>query len=174
MSEKKEHYFIAYLQSLVEKDDRGALASLRRGLGQKPGSTPEMYRYIVPLLPKNPKLRQEESFYLIAALFASHPKSTPKGSNDNLGNHLAKIRSKDNEGALERRFTALLSAHPDDLPDYLRQTISLLKSKEVPVNWSELLYNLQSWSHSEYGDRVRKNWATAFWGYRKTSSETEE
>jgi len=171
MSEKKEHYFIIYLQSLVEKDDRGALASLRRGLGQKPGSTPEMYRYIVPLLPKEPYRSQEEAFYLIAALFASHPKSTNKG---NLGNHLAVARTEGNEQALERRFTALLSAHPDDLPDYLRQTISLLKSKEVPVNWSELLYNLQSWSHPEYGDRVRKNWATAFWGYRQTSANEDE
>jgi CRISPR system Cascade subunit CasB len=171
MSEKKEHYFIAYLQSLVEKDDRGALASLRRGLGQKPGSAPEMYRYIVPLLPENPPPWQEKAFYLIAALFASHPKLTNKG---NLGTHLAIARAEGNEDALERRFTALLSAHPDDLPDYLRQTISLLKSKEVAVNWSELFYNLQSWSHPEYGDRVRKSWATAFWGYRKTSSEEDE
>lgn len=171
MSENKEHYFITYLQSLVEKDDRGALASLRRGLGQKPGSAPEMYRYVVPLLPENTPPWQEKAFYLIAALFASHPKSTDNG---NLGAHLAKILTKDNNDALERRFTALLSAHPDDLPDYLRQTISLLKSKEVHVNWSELLYNLQSWSHPEYGDIVRKSWATSFWGYRKTSSEQEE
>lgn len=170
MSEKKEHYFITYLQSLVEKDDRGALASLRRGLGQDPGSTPEMYRYVVPLLPENPPPWQEKSFYLIAALFASHPKITNKG---NLGNHLANARSEGNEEALERRFTALLSAHPDDLPDYLRQTISLLKSnqKEIPINWNQLLSDLQWWSHPEYGDRVRKNWATAFWGYRQTSSE---
>ncbi len=168
MSEKKEHYFITYLKSLVEKDDRGALASLRRGLGQPPGITPEMYRYVIPYLPENPPKWQEQSFYLIAALFASHPKSTNKG---NLGNHLANARTEGNEQALERRFTALLSAHPDDLPDYLRQTISLLKSKEVPVNWSELLYNLQSWSHPKYGDVVRKKWAIGFWGYRSSEKE---
>ena len=151
-----------------EKDDRGALASLRRGLGQEPGTAPEMYRYVVPLLPENPPPWKEISFYLIAALFASHPKSTNKG---NLGNHLASARADGNEEALERRFTALLSAHPDDLPDYLRQTISLLKSKEVPVNWNQLLSDLQWWSHSEYGNSVRKRWATSFWGYHKSSSE---
>jgi len=168
MSEKKEHYFIIYLKSLVEKDDRGALASLRRGLGQKPGAAPEMYRYVIPHLPKNLSEWQEESYYLIAALFASHPLSTDKG---NLGDHLAKIRTKDNETALERRFTALLSAHLDDLPDYLRQTISLLKSKEIPVNWNQMLNDLQWWSHPEYGDRVRKRWATAFWGSRQASAD---
>ena len=169
MSEKKEHYFITYLKSLVEKDDRGALASLRRGLGQVPGTVPEMYRYVIPLLPENPPRWQEKSFYLIASLFASHPVWTSKG---NLGNHLAKARNDNNEGALERRFTALLSAHPDDLPDYLRQTISLLKSnqKEIPINWNQLLSDLQWWSHPEYGDRVRKNWATSFWGYQKEAT----
>lgn len=171
MSETKEHYFITYLQSFVDRDDLGALASLRRGLGKKPGATPAMYRYIVPLLPENPPPWQEKSFYLLAALFAAHPMSTKQG---NLGNHLARARSDNNEDALERRFTALLSAHPDDLPNYLRQTISLLKSEEVPVNWDQLLKDLQWWSHPEYGDRIRKRWATSFWGYRQTLSEKDE
>ena len=165
MSEKDEHYLIRYLKSLADKDDRAALAALRRGLGKAPGTEPEMYRYIVPLLPENAYQNQERAFYLIASLFASHPASISKG---NLGNHLAQARGENNAAALERRFTALLSAHPDDLPDYLRQTISLLKSKDVPVNWDQLLQDLLWWN-----DKTRKRWATAFWGYR-TSSDDEE
>ena len=42
-----EHGFVTYLQSLAEKDDRGALAALRRGLGQSPGSVPDTFRYVV-------------------------------------------------------------------------------------------------------------------------------
>ena len=163
MSEKEEHYFIRYLKSLVEKDDRAALAALRRGLGKPPGTEPEMYRYIVPLLPENPPPWQEKAFYLIASLFASHPVSAAKG---NLGNHLAQARGENNADALERRFTALLSAHPDDLPNYLRQTISLLKSKDVPVNWDQLLNDVMWWN-----DNTRKRWATSFWGYRAASEE---
>jgi len=172
MSEKEEHYFISYLKSLVEKDDRAALAALRRGLGKRPGAEPEMYRYIVPLLPENSSPWQENAFYLIASLFASHPVSTAKG---NLGNHLAQARGENNQDALERRFTALLSAHPDDLSNYLRQTIGLLKSQKetVPVNWDRLLKDVQWWSHPEYGDQVRKRWATSFWGYRASSDEEE-
>ncbi len=165
MSEKEEHYLIRYLKSLVEKDDRAALAALRRGLGKAPGTEPEMYRYIVPLLPENAYPNQERAFYLIASLFASHPVSAPKG---NLGNHLAQARGENNADALERRFTALLSAHSDDLPNYLRQTISLLKSQDVPVNWNQLLKDLLWWN-----DKARKSWATAFWGYRQTSSEED-
>jgi hypothetical protein len=92
----------------------------------------------------------------------------------NLGNHLAKARAEGNEDALERRFTALLSAHPDDLPDYLRQTISILKSKEIPINWNQLFSDVQWWSHPDYGDRVKKRWATAFWGTRQSSLEEDE
>lgn len=166
MSENKEHYFISYLKSLAEKDDRAALAALRRGLGKEPGTEPEMYRYIIPFLPENVYPAQEKAFYLIAALFASHPASTSKG---NLGNHLAQARGENNADALERRFTALLSAHPDDLPNYLRQTISLLKSKDVPVNWDQLLRDMLWWN-----DQTRKRWATAFWGYRNETEKPPE
>ena len=40
--------FIAYLHSLREERNLGALAVLRRGLGRPVGAVPEMFRYIVP------------------------------------------------------------------------------------------------------------------------------
>ena len=64
--------------------------------------------------------------------------------------------------AIERRFVALLAAHPDDLALYLRQAISYLRSKEVPVNWQQLLVDLQAWSHPD--QYVQKRWVRAFWG----------
>lgn len=170
MSEK-EHSFVTYLQALKESDQRGALADLRRGLGQEPGTAPQMYRYVIPRLPSNPPKWVETSYYLVAALFASHTESTDQG---NFGAHMADARADGNDEALERRFTALLSAHPDDLPNYLRQSVSLLKSKDIPVNWSRLLTDLQQWGSPERGDYVRKSWATSFWGYRKAEPEENE
>jgi len=35
--------FVAYLQGLQVCEDRAALAALRRGLGQPPGTEPHMY-----------------------------------------------------------------------------------------------------------------------------------
>ncbi len=163
MSESSVHPFIAHLQSLAEGDDRAPLAHLRRGLGRPPGTTPEMFRYVVPWLPESPYPDQEAAYYLTASLFAMHPVSTEHG---NMGDHMSAARDGKNEDALERRFTALLSAHPDDLPDYLRQAVSFLKSKEIAINWDQLFRDLQYWGHPEYGDRVRKSWATAFWRYR--------
>lgn len=160
-----ENPFINFLQSLAESQDRGALASLRRGLGQPPGTAAEMFRYVVPYLPPHPSRAQEAAYYLVASLFALHPQAGGRG---NMGDHLAQTRTEGGGDALERRFTALLAAHPDDLPFYLRQAVSYLKSREVPVNWNQLFKDLLAWDHP---DRyVQKAWANAFWGAHPSTS----
>ena len=160
MTEQTIH-FIEHLQGLAKSENRGALAALRRGLGQPPGTTAEMFRYIVPHLPKARK--QEMACYLIAPLFALHPQP---GGVGNFGTHLRKCDPDGkNSDALERRFTALLSAHADDLPGYLRQAVSFLKSKDIPINWSQLFWDLQDWDEKREDprDSIQKQWASAFW-----------
>ena len=56
---EKRNNFITYLEELRDREDRGALAALRRGLGQPPGSAVEMYRYVVPWLPARTTRRRE-------------------------------------------------------------------------------------------------------------------
>ena len=149
--------FVDHLLGLSE--DRGALAALRRGLGQPPGAAPDMYRYVVPWL--GPERRPEDDdYFILAALFAMHPSSTRDG---NMGAHFARAKAQDpnQEAAIERRFAALLAAHPDDLPFYLRQAVSFLRSKEIPINWHELMADLRYWDHPKR--RVQQKWARAFW-----------
>lgn len=167
MSEPKTtHPFVEYLQTLVE--DRGALAALRRGLGRPAGHAPEMYPYIIPRLHGRMSRLEEEAHFLVASLFAFHAASTTQG---NLGDHLAAtIRNEKARQAIERRFVALLNAHPEDLGQLLRHTISFLKSQEQPVNWSQLLLDLCAWNHP---DRlVQRRWARAFWS-RPIAGEEE-
>lgn len=64
--------------------------------------------------------------------------------------------------AIERRFTAVLRSHPHDFPFYLRQAVSYLKSKEIAVNWHQLLRDILAWSHPDH--YVQKRWAHGFWG----------
>jgi CRISPR system Cascade subunit CasB len=165
MSNQEGHPFIRYLQKLADGQERGALASLRRGLGQPPGTVADMYRYVEPFLGQERSSLKESAFYLVAALFALHPKSSKPTEKENMGAHM---RACDPEGknsnALERRFTALLAAHPDDLPDYLRQAVSFLKSKDIPINWNRLIWDLQKWNDEDR--RIQKEWARSFWGGR--------
>lgn len=163
--ERENHPFVEYLESL--RDDRAALAALRRGLGQPSGTVASMYPYVVRWLGDDTPPWQEAAYYLIAALFAYHP---AEGGTGNMGHHFARARDpKGDNTAIERRFTALLAAHPDDLDFYLRQAVSFLKSKEVPVNWHQLLSDMLAWSHpARY---VQKQWANAFWGRARSDAE---
>lgn len=157
--------FITYLESL--REDRGALAALRRGLGQPLGQAREMYPYVVRWLPPQASSQREAAFYLVAALFAYH--SDP-GGNGNAGQAFRRALSPDSDSsAIERRFTALLTAHQDDLPFYLRQAIGFLKSKDVPVDWHQLLTDVLGWGHP--AGYVQKQWARAFWGRPDTEDQ---
>ena len=158
--------FVEYLENLRDLTDasrsRAAMAELRRGLGQPLGTVYEMYAYIVPFLPNEANKTREDAYFLIAALFAYHP---DPGGAGNMGSHFASAREQESDAtAIERRFTALLAAHGEDLHYHLRQAIGFLRSRQtpVPVNWHKLFADLLNWSHpSGY---VQKEWARAFWG----------
>ena len=152
--------YITYLERLHddERNGRAALAALRRGLGQPPGAAPEASRYVQPALAADAPAYLEDAYYLVGSLFALHPQSVAVG---NIGTHLRGIKRGDEDDAVERRFVALLSAHNDDLPDHLRQAISLLKSKDAPVNWQQLLHDVLAWGHPD--SYIQKRWARSFW-----------
>lgn len=172
-----EQEFIKYLESLVNNKDRGAIANLRRGLGKPPGSVPQMDRYVLKFVSEDSRVEQEEPYYLVAALFGFWHQGKDKVISDpppNLGSSLRSLVNSEAgsgnrdevEKRIEKRLVALLNCHRDDLPEHLRQIVSLLKSKDVPINWAQLLSDIKHW---EWDDRtVQKAWARAFWiGSRK-------
>jgi CRISPR system Cascade subunit CasB len=169
----KPNPFIQYLEE--HRDDRAMLAALRRGVGKPPGAVPEVSKYVQRRLAEDAPAYLEEAYYLIAPLFALHP--APGGVGD-MGAHFAALYEPDEEPppSVERRFMLLLSAHPDDLADYLRQAVRLLKSKdkEVPVNWQQLLRDVLAWKSPDERRRVQvqRRWARKFWRSRGKSGPT--
>jgi CRISPR system Cascade subunit CasB len=141
------------------------LAALRRGLGQQPGETIELYPYVVPYVQGLRYTSDENAYYIIASLVGLYPTLSWQRSDEkqsiNLGASLA-LLTGDSGDSLERRFVALLNAHADDLPEHLRQAISLLKSKDKPVHWLRLLLDLKQWDREDR--RVQRLWAKGFWG----------
>ena len=163
MTETKAHPFISYLQQRA--DDRAMLAALRRGLGVAPGEAPDMFPYVVPFV----KDWNEDDIYLIAALFALHPAS---GGSGNMGDHMrAHARGAGDDEATERRFVQLLRMRRDTLEPRLRQQISILKSKDISVNWHQLIRDLGYWEHPERF--VQRRWAGAFWGYSQSEADSD-
>jgi CRISPR type I-E-associated protein CasB/Cse2 len=100
--------------------------------------------------------------YIIGSLFALHNVHADSG---NIGRHFRAMgkQGEDPPANVERRFLALLASDKDELPDALRQAVTLLKSKSVPVNWFQLAHDVQRWQFDEGRDQVRKNWSRSFW-----------
>lgn len=155
----RQKTFIGYLRSLAkeDKEDPGALADLRSGLGKEPGEMARVHKHVVPYLPE--KSYDDRWYYVIAMLFGLFPEQRGGYS---LGAAFRLLRS--NSDSMEARFVALLNAHPDDLDDHLRHALSLLKANEQPLDWFRLLDDLLQWDHPER--HVQLKWARDF--YRKT------
>jgi CRISPR system Cascade subunit CasB len=167
----REERFVEYLEELERNEDRAALAALRRSLGKNPGEAAEAHRYVLPF---NPPVREELAYYLVGGLFALHPQSWHRDEGDrgwtNLGASFARLGSEVDSKSIEKRFVALLNCHEDDLAEHLRHAVSLLRSKEIRVDWLQLLKDLRSWNHP---DRfVQLGWARAFWGHADEQTQT--
>ena len=162
---RPEERFVAYLQRLVDAEDRAPLASLRRGLGKPPGEAAEALRYVLPRIPQKGSLWDEDAYFLVGTLFALHQINWPSIDDStqatSLGASFERLARKVESDSIEKRFVALLNCHQDDLPTHLRHAVSLLKSKEIPIDWARLLRDVRGWNHP---DRyVQRNWARAFW-----------
>lgn len=187
-SVSREWSFIKQLRELAEQENRAALAALRRGLGRPPGLAPETYPYVVPYLADKPRPREEAAYFLTAMLFAlwhQGKQATPNQTTPNettpssvqpsptppdFGASLAELRARQAHergqaveagDSLERRFVALLSSEWNDLPYQLRQLVNLLRTREVPIDWEQLLRDLQRWD--DPNRQVQRHWARSFW-----------
>lgn len=173
----EERAFAKHLKQLLENESdpsaaRAAMAHLRRGLGKPPGMAPEMDRYILPVLPPAANARVEEAYYTVASLFAywhqgrdkvdERPPATIGASLRTLVNKEEDAQKRENlEKSIEKRLTALLNCHRDNLPEHLRHIVALLKTKEVPLDWAQLLRDINGWDQDSR--IVQHSWAKGFW-----------
>lgn len=70
-------------------------------------------------------------------------------------------QSGDDAQGMERRVVALLNAESDQLPTVLRHAVSLLRGSEIPVDWEQLIRDLNQWEETDRS--VQKRWARVWW-----------
>jgi CRISPR system Cascade subunit CasB len=157
---------VSALIELVEKNDRAALATLRRGLGKEPAHVVEMYPLVDRYVPKGCSQWDEATYYIVASLFALHQEhwqiNDQSQQQTNFGASFRRLDTMAPGTSIERRFVALLNADRDELQTHLHQAVGLMKAYEVPIDWVRLLWDIQRWGGD---DRiVQRAWARAFWG----------
>lgn len=166
MTNTSDHVFVAFLERLRESKERAKLAALRRALGKEPLAAPEAWPIVMPFVPERAGERIERVYFLVAALFALHPKSWPRPDEGDrrrrdFGASMRLLAERRPGGGVDRRFAALLAADDADLGEHLRHAVSLLKSDDVPIDWKHLISDLKEWNY-ERRDAQRR-WARSFW-----------
>jgi CRISPR system Cascade subunit CasB len=151
-----KHPLVAMLERIYADDDRAKLAALRQGL--TPATEASVYPFVAPFFPSPPRPWIERAYILVAALFALHPGDAGL----TIGAALRRVLDYTESESVELRFAALLNAHVDDLGDHLRHAVSLARSKDVPIDWNDVLYGVLGWEHEDR--RVQRSWARDFWG----------
>lgn len=168
-----------------QQHDRASLAALRRGLGARDGWDPNAAQVVYRLLPDlpttwkngNPKSpealqAQEQPYFEVAALFALHPVVAPRTGR--YGRPFTSAlqalvqeevrggkQDKDVRAPLNRRVSALIDAHRDDVMVHLRHFVQRLDGTGIPVDWAQLIDDLDNWTRPDR--RVQRRWARAWW-----------
>ena len=170
-SERYER-FINHLRSLATpgKEDRAALARLRRCAGKGPEEAIDAYPLILPWLPTlYPD--EEDAVMLVGTLFAWHPAA---GGDGNLGATLRRLASRSNGDlppGFQRRFESVLETSVHELPVRLRHLVSLLAREGEPIDWMQLLLDIRRWNHPDRW--VQRAWARSFYAGRMAAADTD-
>lgn len=140
-------------------ESRQALARLRRGFSG-PRQQAEAYNIVFA---HDPPESEQEVWLLVAGLFALHPQ--PRRHARSLGASMGKLATL-RGSSVTRRFTQLLARDRDALAHQLRQTIRLLDTENVPVDYDQLLDDLVVLLGDRYRDddaqRIRLRWAREY------------
>lgn len=160
---------LEHLHGLVEREQRGALAQLRRGLKRPPGEACELWPHVIPFVPK--QKRDLAPYFLVAALFGEHPPTPEDLRTGRVGERLGKVMRRldptHSIPSLERRFVALLGAREQELPFHLTAAVRLAKagskdgSGPILIDYGQLLKDVRHWSSPERWTQYA--WARDFW-----------
>jgi len=161
---RREEAFVEYLYSLSERGRRRELAALRRGLSAPPGTVSACYPVVAPWT-RGLNSRKERLFYLVASLYALHPQH----GSGSLGNTARRMASAGAEEATERRLLALLDADDEALPHDLRQFVGLARTREVGIDYLNLLDDLLAWNAPSRF--VQRRWAADFYAPERKDHE---
>lgn len=153
------HPFVESLYALAKRQDRAALAELRRSITAPMAAM----RYVVPFLRKDASEREHRALLLVGQLFALHPAP----GNRSLAGAMRMLSEQSD--SVQLRFRALLDSDGEDLPVHLRHAISLARGKEIAIDYDNLLVTILNWDKAN--KRAQRAWAHDFWGQSSHDSQ---
>ena len=171
--------FVSHLRGLLHprnREGRRTLGALRRSAGKNPGTVTDPYFVVNGFLHPDFNEWDENVFYVTGALFAlRHQQLGDPGRPQRYSNFGKSYRqlAKTNEDLprIERRFTALLNSHHEDLHHHLRHAVGRMRVEGVEIDWVRLIKDLRYWSNHDR--TVQRAWARGFWGRLEQPDEEQ-
>ncbi len=147
--------FFSHLEKRADSDN-AVVATLRRSLSFEPGTDARTFPYIEPFI-GNTSVAKRQLIYLIAGLWAQTARRS-SGKPLSIAAAMRKVATND---SVSQRFTRLLDSDVEELRWRLRQTLNLIASKRIAINWPQLLDDVLGWQWSSRSVQIR--WAREFW-----------
>ncbi|MHA1269853.1 MAG: type I-E CRISPR-associated protein Cse2/CasB [Candidatus Helarchaeota archaeon] len=172
--EKFDKEFIENLRN----SERSDIAILKRACGKNLENAKKAIYIFYKKLPGVVKYRPNEEIYFLVATLYGFNKYSFIGD---FGSTMRRVKIKTDTESIDSRFAALLDSDFDivnniyyggsGLSFRLRQCIRLADSKEIGVDWYELLKDLKNWDHPD--NFVKKKWARSYFfeGIRQNKIE---
>lgn len=167
---------------------RAQLATLRRGVGRKPGDMPDLWGLLFADMPEEMMSRTAEptaaewAAYTALTLYATHQQGTEINRQNmhtgqetgRLGKAVARlVKNADDRERIARRFNAFATASDmTEAAHHLRGLIQLLRAEEIPLNYIRLAGDLYHFQNPEYAPDVRLSWGQDF--YWRKPDETDD
>ena len=169
---------------------RTQLATLRRGVGRKPGDMPDLWGLLFADMPEEMMSRTAEptaaewAAYTALTLYATHQQGTEINRQNmhtgqdagRLGKAVARlVKNADDRERIARRFNAFATASDmTEAAHHLRGLIQLLRAEEIPLNYIRLAGDLYRFQNPEYAPDVRLSWGQDFYWRKPDETDDEQ
>lgn len=164
---ERETKFLESVQQQTQNDS-GAKAILKRALTDEPRHLRAAYPLVLPYL-GGIQYHQDEWIF-VACLSAYYPQGLHRENRQTFGHSARRLTGEGSSKGPDRRFRALLDTSLEDLRSPLSALVRLMKSKDISIDYPQLLADLCRWEHPD--QYIQDKWARAFWG--APSSQQEE
>lgn len=166
---------------------RKELALLRRGVGKEPGEIPEIWNYFFEGCPE--ELLSNNSYPTAAewavstslCMYAFHQQGNSAQMDkpgEKFGFAVRKlVKDITDEEKVRRRFNRVAtSKNIKECAYHLREVVSLLKDDGIPMDYTELAFDIYQFQFQESRKRVCLRWGQDFYKsvQNLTSEESEE
>jgi CRISPR system Cascade subunit CasB len=162
----------SFLESLHRriKDDSGAKAALKRALSDEERHIRNTYSIVLPHIP-DIKEYQQKTWIFVACLSVYYPQTLDRDAPKNFGYSCRGLAQATNSEGAERRFRALLDTTAEDLQSPLTSLVRQIKSKDIRLDYPQLLSDLCRWDYPDQYVQIQDRWARTFWGASSTDDQ---